>query len=172
LNIGDYVKQIVLEDSNGKTQDLLVDSRTFLYSDLVNSLKTPSLLIWGLGGSAKIKTSLLEDENASFDRVYKEGRRDSETAITSLFQYGGLVAVFLYFLLMLKASYLALYKSNSWLSKMFGVWLSFKFASSFIAEPFTYTVSNVFFYLFIGLCFNKKFREMSDADLSKILNKY
>ena len=162
FDIGSRFNSLVVEDNTGKTQDLFIDTRTSVYKDVILDLNKSNSIFFGLGANGKTMTTLVEDKNFDYNKIYHEGRRDSESGLLNLFQYGGIFLVLSYFLLLFKASYLAIYKSRSWVSVMLGLWVSYNFLFSFIERPLIISVSNIFLFLVIGLCFNKRFRNLND----------
>lgn len=169
FTFGDMYDRFVMEDDNGETQDVFVDSRTSIYLDVFNQLDEDKSFLFGLGASGKTKTSLTDISYADFDVVYKEGRRSTESGMLNYIQYGGLFGGLLYFMLFVKASFLGIYKSNNWLSVMIGLWVAFKGLHSFIEDVPIFTISTVFIFAAIGVCLNKELRLMNDNEVKSLL---
>jgi hypothetical protein len=168
FKIGDYLPEISLtETKKDATQDVFVDSRTAIYIDVLQQLKTDNAFLFGFGGVGKTKTSLSDAQNADYDIIYKEGRRDTESSMLNYIQKGGILGGSLYFLLLFQASYYGLCKSKNWFCVMLGVWVAYKFLFSFIEDPMSFSVSSMFLFFSIGLCLNKNFRAMTDKEITK-----
>ena len=165
FSIGELFNEFVIQDSKGRTQDVLIDSRTGIYLDVFSQLRNDNAIIFGLGASGKTKTHLTDVINADFDKVYKEGRRGTESGMLNYIQWGGIVGGFLYFLLFVKASYYGIYKSRNWLCIMLGLWVAYKGLFSFIEDPLSFTIGSIFILVPIGICLSKEFRLMSDIEL-------
>jgi hypothetical protein len=168
---GNLLDQYEISDSSGKTQNIFIDSRSSIYSDVYNGLEKENAFLFGLGASGKTETQLSNLTYADFDKVYKEGRRGTESGMLNYLQFGGILGGFFYFILMARASYLAVHTSNNWLLIGVGLWISFKFMFSFIEDPSVFTIATVFNFICIGICFNEPLRSMNDLEIkTKILN--
>ena len=167
---GDLIERVILEDSKGKSQDLFIDSRTKVYEDVFFQLEKEKAYFFGLSAIGKTVTHLTEITHADFYVIYKHGRGSTESGMLNYIQWGGAIGGFLYFLLFIKASYLGIYQSKNWLSVMLGLWLSFKGFYSFIEDHISFTAASVFIFASIGICLNKRFREMTDHEIKKYFN--
>ena len=152
------------------TQDLFVDSRTSIYIDVFTQLKQDDRVFIGLGGVGKTKTSLADIKESNFDKIYKEGRRGTESGMLSLIQTGGLIGGWVYYLVFISSSYFGVYKSKNWLSILFGVWISYKCFFSFIEDPLTFNISSLFLFFTIGICLNRNFRNLTDNEIKELFN--
>ena len=171
FKIGDNFKDILLEDGSGNSQPAFIDSRTGIYKDVFTQLSKDKAFFFGLGASGKTKTYLTDVNYGNFDKVYSEGRRGTESGMLNYIQYGGILGGFIYFMLFFRASYLAVYKSNNWLMVMIGIWVSFKGFYSFIEDTTVFSVSIIFIFIPIGMCFNKDLRSMNEDEIKSLLRK-
>ncbi|PXY45702.1 hypothetical protein DMB68_00465 [Flavobacterium hydrophilum] len=160
-----------IETSNGNKQDLLIDSRTSIYSDVFSELKKQEAFVFGLGASGKTKTSLTEVSYADFDKIYKEGRRRTESGMLNYIQWGGMIGGLVYFLLFVKASFLGIYRSRNWFCVMLGIWVAFKGLFSFIEDATYFSVSSIFIFFAIGICMSKKIRQLDDLEIKVFFKK-
>ncbi len=152
------------------TQELFVDSRTSIYLDVFKQLKHDDMIFIGLGGSGKTKTALTEVIDADYDKIYKEGRRGTESGMLNMIQTGGLIGGLIYYILFFTASYYGVFKSKNWFCVLLGVWLSYKCFFSFIEDPLSFSISSLFLFFSIGVCLNNKFRQLSDTELKELFN--
>ena len=156
--------------SSDKGRDFGVDSRSVIYLDVYESIRSPSDLLFGLGANGKTDTYLqlvnTEDLNS---HILKEGRSMTESGMLNMFQWGGIIGVFFYSLIFWRASYLGIYRSNNWFCVMAGVWLSFKYLYSFLDDTLQFNPTTIFFFMTIGLCFNPYIRSMNNSELKKYL---
>lgn len=162
FKISEYKNYSYTAEGRKGERDLLVDSRTGIYEDVFFELKKQNAEIWGLGGVGKTETYLSDKGHA---HIYKEGRRGTESGMLNYFQWGGIIGALLYFILMAKASVLALYSSNNWFSKILGVWISFKLLFSFIEDKQTNSIHYFLIILSIGICYNQKIRNFTDKQI-------
>lgn len=166
--IGQSFSDIKINNENGASQEVFVDSRTPIYVDVFNQLVKDDAILFGLGASGKTETSLLDVKSADFYEIYKEGRRGTESGMLNYIQWGGLIGGLLYFLLFVKASYYGMYKSKNWFCIMLGLWVAYKGLFSFIEDRVVFSISSVFIFIAIGICMNKKIREMDDKVLRRM----
>lgn len=144
---------------NGEASDLFVDTRTFLYEEIFLSLNNSGHFIFGEGAAGKYKSQFFT-ENYGW-------RNGSEVGILNILLYDGIVGVIIYFLLLFSVSYVAIAKSNNYLSKFLGLFIASRFLISFIEEFTQYDLNFYFFWLAIGLVSSNQFRAMSDKQLKK-----
>jgi hypothetical protein len=168
--IGDDLPNYSLDFGKDGKQELLVDSRTAIYVDVFNELAKKDSFIFGLGASGKTETSLVDLASGNYAEVYKEGRRATESGMLNYIQWGGILGALFYFLLLWKASYLALYKSNNWFCVMLGLWVAFKGLFSFIEDRLSFSVGSVFIFFAIAICMNKNIRSMTHSKMKHFLN--
>lgn len=172
FKISQVIGEITIQSKNGETKDFAVDSRTGVYEDVVLGLKKENDFIFGLGASGKVKTFLTDIEHHNYDKVYKEGRRASESGMLNFAQWGGIVGVLVYWLLFFVASYYGIYKSNNWISIMIGVWVAFKLFFSFIEDRLLFNIYSIFIFIPIGMCFNAELRQMNNNDIKMYLRSF
>ena len=165
FKIGQFIGEQSVEIGDGKKQDMIVDSRTGIYTDVVLELYNEKAFLWGLGGSGKTDTFLTELAWGNFDKIYREGRRGTESGMLNYAQWGGAIGVIVYLLLFAKASYLGIYKSKNWLSVMIGIWIGYKAMFSFIEDRLYINLNTLFIMISFGMCFNEVLREMSDQEI-------
>lgn len=159
---GDYKFQ--KEDAAGGQEDLTSDTRTFLYEEVINSALKYNY-VW-LG-----RTPARGNESPSFgpeiDKdlgTHKMERHSNEVSILNVFTWTGIVGVILYFLIFFKATYLAIYKSKSRIMKIIGLYLSFRWAYTWVEDFSMFNLSYFFLWVVIGMCLSQDFREMSDQE--------
>jgi hypothetical protein len=166
---GDLLGDYTIENNSGKSQDLLVDSRTPIYVDVFNQLKKDDAIIWGLGANGKTATSLtnlaLQDGITDFADVYKDGRPGTESGMLNFIQWGGAIGGILYFLLFWKGSEVAINNSKNWLCVMLSIWLAYKAIFSFVEDTLFFSPYSIFTLIAIGMCLNKKLKQMSNEDV-------
>ena len=170
---GNYKAIEITDEENNQKQDLLVDSRTGIYNDVHTSLFEQNRVLFGLGGVGKTDTFLTKNENNQiYRKLYEEGRRGTEARILSYYQWGGVLGGLLYLLLIIKASYLAMYRSRNWFMTTLGLFVSFSFVMSFIADPPVYNLSSFTSFLMVGMCFNRELRSMNEKEIKAYLRSH
>ena len=142
---------------NGQESDLFGDTRTFIYKEIFLSLSNSGHFVFGEGAAGKYKSQFFTDNDG--------WRGGSEVGILNILLYDGIVGVLIYFLLLFRVSFIAIYKSNNYLSKMLGLFIASRFLLSFIEEFTQYDINFYFFWIAIGLVSSTQFRAMSDQQL-------
>ena len=170
FNFGESFDSIELaNEEKNQEQDLLVDSRTGIFNDVHTSLLRKNRVLFGLGGVGKTKTFLTKNSNQVYRKIYEEGRRATEARILNYYQWGGVLGVFFYFLLILRASYLAIYRSKNWYMITLGLFVSFGFVMSFIADRTIYNLNTLSSFFMLGMCFNSELRAMNEREIKAYL---
>jgi hypothetical protein len=150
--------------SEGETRDenLLADTRTLLYEEVLSSAIKHDYWLFGRsparGNETKIFAGMYMNERSS-ERVR------NEVGICNVFTWTGLIGVCLYFLIFVKASYLAINQSKNTISKLLGIYISFRWCNSWIAEITNFDLINFTIWIAVALCFSEKFRGMNDKEL-------
>jgi hypothetical protein len=147
----------------------MVDSRTSIYMDVFSELARQNTFVFGLGGSGKTKTSLTDNSAGDYDKIYKEGRRGTESGMLNYFQWSGIIGAFCYWLLLASASYKAIFKSNNSFFLMLGLFMAFKVLYSFIEDILEPNASTFYIMISIGLCYNYKLRSMNNREMRNVI---
>jgi hypothetical protein len=171
FNFGEKFDSIELaNEEKDQKQDLLVDSRTEIYIDVHTALLYQNRVLFGLGGVGKTKTFLTKDKvNQKYRKLYEEGRRGTETRMLNYYQWGGVLGVLLYFLLILRASYLAIYRSKNWYMITLGLFVSFGLLMSFLSDRVVNNLNTLSSFFMLGMCFNSELRAMNEREIKAYL---
>ncbi len=154
---------------NDKTNETLSDdTRTFLYVEVLNHINKNGNFLIGSGLSGSYKSEFFYDEGGA-----SKGKRYlCEVGILNILLQYGIIGLLIYIVLLIKISYLAINHSSSYLAKMLGLYISFRFLNSFIEEYTQYDLNYFFFWLVIGLLSSNKFRSLNDKEIKKIFLKF
>ena len=161
---GDYktVSQVGGEELE---EDLTADTRTFLYVEVLESAIKHKYVLFG-------RTPARGNDSASFGlhqmeelNTGKMERFSNEVSILNIFTWTGLLGVVLYFLIFFNASYLAINKSHNIFMKIIGLYISFRWAYSWVEDFSTFNISNIFLWISIGMCFSKSFCNMTNIEM-------
>ena len=156
-------EEIVVTDNYGREQNLMGDTRTFLYEEVLGSMG--NLSNWMIGKSASGSYSskfFINNGGAMNGKRYR-----CEINILNILLYHGIIGVVIYFLLLFTVSFYAINYSNNILSKMLGLTIASRWSLSFIEEFTQYDLNFFFFWLIIGLVSSSFFRKLSDKELEK-----
>ena len=166
FNIFKYAESISDYSINESTRNLTTDSRTGIYTDVFSEIHHQKAYLWGLGGNGKTLTHLFE---FGYEKIYKYGRPGTESGMLNHIQFGGLLGMFAYSLLLIVAAYKASNSSNDFM-RMLSIFIAFKFLYSFLEDEVTNNAQTFYLFLWISMCYNKQFREFSNIQMKRYLN--
>ncbi|MFN4087194.1 MAG: hypothetical protein ACK4LB_14745 [Spirosomataceae bacterium] len=149
-------------------RDVVVDSRTSVYEDVFLELNRQDKWLLGLGGNGKTKTKLVEVEWAAFNKIYSKGRLSTESGMLNYIQWGGLIAGFSFWLVIIFSSYLAIFDSNNSLIFSLGLFMLFKVTYVFIEDAVSTNMTTFSFFIFIGFCLSKPFRYLNNLQIKSL----
>lgn len=162
---GESPFQKYLSGSDNGEDNLRVDTRTFLYTELYDNLIETGSLMFGKGAGGKYYSDFF-----SVDFGYAIERETVEVAILAILLKGGLVAVFLNLLIFMSAIYYAFFKSKNYYVVGIG-FVILVYTILFFLENFVqYNSFNIWIWFCIGICFSKPIRNYSNSEIKLILN--
>lgn len=167
FNMQDYIEaeySTIGTDSDGEVIDdnLKADTRTFLYVENLYSAKKHGY--WLIGRSpARGYDSLWFGADDPAGRWERAG---CEVAILNIFTWTGIVGVLFYMLVFYRASYLAINEANSVYSQILGLFVAFRWLYGWVEDINYFTLTTVFLWMTIGLCYSKSFRALSNKEVT------
>lgn len=143
-----------------ENEEDIVDTRSLLYLKVNDKLETSNKTWIGLGGIS----NYWDDYNVDFrvSALQSKGRMATESGILNMYLYGGWIGAFLFSCLFWCSAYYGIYKSKNIVCKLTGGFLIFRWVVSFVDEPEIWLCSNLMMYFFMGICLNKKLRDISN----------
>ena len=160
---GDYQQKITT--SNGvESDDLKADTRTFIYENIFYTMNKYDAWVFGRS-SAFGDEGLNGDFGLKDDKTKLKGRYGNEVGIFDILLWYGLIGVILYFLIYLRASFIAIYQSKNRYAKAVGLYVAFLWTWSFIWEKPMFETFFMMDLILLGLCFSKRFRGMNDREV-------
>jgi hypothetical protein len=157
----DYSTIGVNADGEQFDDNLKSDTRTFLYVEvLATAVKYNS---WLIGRSpARGYESMWFGAD---DPTGRWERSAAEVAILNIFTWTGIVGVLLYLLVFYRASYLAINHSNNTFSQILGLFVAFRWFYAWVEDINSFSLTTVFLWIMIGLCYSKSFRAMNNQEV-------
>jgi len=157
-------------DTHGEDMDMLGDTRTFLYTEVLNSAIKNKYVIQGRsiarGYDQSFFSWMLEEQ---FKGVHGEYRADeraaTEVSILNIFNYFGLIGVFLYLWVFVLATKKAMYCSQNIYIKVIGLYVVFRWMFAFIEDFSRFDLNMLFLWIMIGMCYSPYWRNMNDRDI-------
>jgi hypothetical protein len=142
-------------------ENLLADTRTFLYTEvLFTAQKYDSWILGRNPANGNISDAFGED-----DPKKKNERNANEVGILNYFTWLGIVGVGFMFLIYYQASLIALRYSNNYYSKIFGLYVAFRWAYLWVEDMSNFHIQFVYLWFIIGFCFSENFRKMTDEEI-------
>lgn len=150
-------------NSRGEVENLMTDTRSGLYRDVLATMDQSGNWLMGEGAGGRYQTE-------RFDYLGDgRGRYGSEVGILNILLYHGLIGVSIYFLLLFTVSYYAIRRSNNILAQLLGLYIAFRWTFAFVEEFTQYDLNFYFFWITVGLVSSTRFREMSNDDIKQYL---
>jgi len=147
-------------------EDISVDTRTFLYEEVLSSAKKHKY--WWLG-----RTPARGNDTDYFDLDFLSGRSErlgNEVGILNVFTWTGIVGVILLFLVFYFSTYISLHHSNNFFSKIFSLYIAFRWVYLWVEDINNFSLNMFTLWLLIGLMNSYKFREMTDEEVKIWVN--
>ncbi|MFT3949345.1 MAG: hypothetical protein QM763_20445 [Agriterribacter sp.] len=165
---GEKDEVFVIDNDIGgnENSNLIADTRTGLYVEVLNSVVADNILIFGGGATAKYKSATFELSDNMTERY------GAEVGFLNTLLYSGLIGVILYFWVLTYAAYLGLNKSNNFFCKIISIFLGFRWVLFFIEDITKYDMNFYFLWVAVGVCFSNQFRNLSDEQIKIWIAKY
>lgn len=168
FKINEYIKtSYVAETTNAqgeiKKQDLTDDSRTFIYTEVLQSAKKHNYWILGRSPARGNDTVAFAD---FFQQITgKNERYKNEANVPNIFTWMGIIGLLLYFLVFYKAFTLAITKSNNIYIKIIGLFVAFRWAYAWAEDYAAFGSNDLTIWLMIGACLSESFRKMNNLEV-------
>jgi hypothetical protein len=150
--------------------DLKSDTRTFLYREVIISAIKNKYVIIGRSPARGNESDVFGLYAAEELKTGRYERYGNEVSILNIFTWTGLVGVILYFLVFLKASYLAITKSNSNFLRIIGLYVTFRWIYLWVEDPNIFNINNTLLYMVVAMCYSEQFRNMNDFEFKNWLS--
>lgn len=170
FKLGDYYDlnlnaKSVNSYSVSSEENLAVDTRTFLYEDVLNTARIYDS--WLIGRSPA--RGNLSEAFGMNDEAGRGERLVNEVSILNIFTWTGIVGVIFHFLVFYRATYLAVNKSKNIFIKILGIFIAFRWAWSWVEDVNNFTITQIFLWIMLGICCSGYFRRMSDFEFRRWL---
>lgn len=151
----------VTMNSLGEEENLMSDTRTFLYVEVLTSLN--QTVEWVIGKSAigSYESDWFIDDGGAMNGK----RAGCEVGMLNILLRYGIIGVSIYFLFLFTVSRYAIIHSSNYLAKMIGLFIAFRWTYSFIEEFTIFDLNFYFFWIAIGIVSSSRFRNMNDNDI-------
>lgn len=167
FKFGDYIDvDITVANSfeDGKTENLSVDTRTFLYVETLNSAIEHDYWLFGNSLSQGYYATMF----AELDEVEGRGMRYStEVCILNVFTNLGLIGVLLFFSVFVYTIINVFLHSNNKTLCILSLLLSFRWMFSFLEEFTRFDLNTIFLWIEFAICNSCYFLRMTDDQIKK-----
>lgn len=143
-------------------ENLGADTRTFIYVEALGSAIKHDYILLGRTPARGYDSAYFGGFNKYELKMGRLERYSSEVSIINIFTWTGLIGVILYFTVFLRASFLAVYRSNNHFIKIIGLYVTFRWIVAFFEDFTVFDINYLFLWLMISMCFSVEFRDMSD----------
>ena len=146
--------------------ELLVNTRSFLYIDIFNSINSVFKLIFGSGASASYESFLFSQSNSFY---FEEGRYATEVGFLNYLLKSGVIGFILFSLLLFYPINLGINHSNNILIKLISLKLTFIWFFMFVEYPFLINMNYFLIYLMVGILLSCELRKLDDNQIKKLI---
>lgn len=158
---GDY--SVVSKNAGTTHKDsLLTDTRTFIYKETISSAIKNNYLLFGRTPAQGYDSISFGSELKWTLKTGKMQRFASEVGILNFLTWNGVIGMLLFTLVFVKATFLAIYKSQNIYIKLLSLFVTFRWAYSFVEEIPMVSLQYALLWIMIGMCYSPIFRNMND----------
>lgn len=154
-----FSEGVFLKD-NGNPTESLIDTRSFIYMEVIESALINDYVIEG-------RTLARGNDSVSFGKdsmIEEDERYRNELCHLNIFTWLGLIGTILYSLIYLQASIVAAFFSKNIYVKYLGALVSFHWLYGWIEDMNQFDGMNIGLWMIIGICISPLFRKMSNAE--------
>lgn len=165
-NKGKYIEKVIM---NGQVVeiDLSTDTRTFIYTEVIESAIKHDYVIWGRTPARGNDSRAFGAYNAEILKTGKYERHKNELCHLNIFTWLGLIGVILYTIIYLRSSYLAIYKSENIYLRFLGCFIAFRWAYGWIEDINSFNIMNISLWMMIAIGLSSQFRSMNNETFKK-----
>lgn len=162
-NRGKYLQKRV-DKGHVVVSDLSVDTRSFIYIEVINSALKHGYSFWGRTPARGNDSAVFGELSAEELKTGKYERYANEVCFPNIFTWLGLVGMVLYCLIYFKSSFLAVYKSKNIYLKFVGLFVAFHFAYGWVEDANRFDIANISIWIAIAMGLSERFRKMTNVE--------
>ena len=145
----------------GEQENLMSDTRTFLYVEVLSSINQTEDWIIGKSAIGSYQSDWFTDDGGAMNGK----RAGCEVGMLNILLRYGIIGVSIYFLILFTVSRYAIIHSSNYLAKMIGLFIAFRWTYSFVEEFTIFDLNFYFFWIAIGMVSSARFRNMNDNEI-------
>lgn len=154
----------IIENKDGERHSALVDTRTFLYAEQIQSAIKNNYVLFGRSIARGYDSVSFGDWADKAMGIKRGERQRCETSILNIFNYFGIIGIILYLVIFIYASFLAIYKSRNLFISVIGIYVAFRWLFAWIEDFSRFDLNYLFLWILIGICYSPIFRNMSNKE--------
>lgn len=151
--------------NNFEREEILQDTRSLLYIDVLNSSISNGYFIWGhtpaRGFEVEYSERLFMRENTI---MTKNERHMNEMVLSNVYTWEGLIGLILYSLIYMYGSYLAVYHSKNRIIPFLGCFIAWRWAWGWVEDVNLFLCTDIDLWVLISICYSSYYREMKDSE--------
>lgn len=151
--------------ASNESENLLADTRTVLYQEVLTDLVGSKTILYGKGANAKYKSEIFDEA------IYQKGRNNVEVGLLNILLFQGVIGFIIQSLSLFMAVYYGTRRSRNTLTKILAMFLVSHWIILFIENSVSYSLYFYFTWMAVGLCYSKKFRSLTDSQLYRLLQR-
>lgn len=140
--------------------ELLIDTRTFIYLEVINSALENNYVIFG-------RTLARGNDSLTFGKNSLTGyeeRYGNEICHTSVFTWLGLIGVILFSFIYFISSFLSAFRSNNIYMKILALLVAFHWMYGWVEDILQFDAMYIAIWMIMGMCLSPSFRKMTDKE--------
>ncbi len=161
---GDYTATGTDMQGNKVEENIMADTRTFIYEEVLNSAIDNNYWLFGRTPARGNDTDWFGARNFAITGRYE--RLENEIGLANVFTWTGVVGTILYSILFFQASFLAVSRSKNIYAKMLGIYVAFRWLFSWVEDVNNFSLNYFMLMIMIGLCFSHSFRHMTNNEVA------
>lgn len=154
----------------GNEYSALVDTRTGLYVEEIESAINNDYVIYGRSIARGYDSQLFGESINELTQTQRGERGSCETSILNIFNYFGLIGIFIYMFIFWKAAYLAISHSNNSFLPVIGIYVAFRWLFAWIEDFSRFDLNYMFLWILIGICYSPIYRKMTNQEFKQLFN--
>ena len=162
---------LIFEKMNLADSIYSVDTRTFIYNDLINHFTSFGNIIIGDGGFANYYSDYFYNWRLQFTSGDNPFRINSEVGMLGIILKGGLSLLLLIFLLILDSIQTSYKYSNNNYTKTLSLVIGTYFMFTCIENAFIFNFLNISFWIILSIVGNVKLNSFNQNEMIKIFEK-
>lgn len=160
---GDYENVTINDEGKEVKENLTADTRTAIYLEVLLSAKNHNSWLIGRSPARGNDTELFGDRME--ETTGRRERNSNEVSILNIFTWTGIIGVFIYFLVFVRATFLAIHRSNNIFIKMIGIYLAFRWSYAWVEDFNVFNLNYLVLWMMIGMCMSESFRSLSNIEV-------